>query len=387
MKKLIVVFVLVNLIFSLNGNTKAVTVDKIKEQAIELEQLETANEKYSAKLFVATKLIEEQSEVLSNYKTRLGESEKEKSGVVKILLWSIGSIIIMIFTFLAVSIYFNYRIGTKEVDNISKQLNLDTKEKFKLFEEQYKNDFKLSKDEIGSRNKEFVKQFDSLKIAFSETQNALLSDFNDEMKAITESNTKLMQKVQEQLSGYIEEQRKDIKSDTELIKVNFQKQLDNYNDNYNLQISSFEKNTDRRFETIENRIKLSNEDLLNKLDEIKKYNRLSEQKLKMQTDSNSDYLTALIYTNSAMIWDVQKVNSNTLMYQLMAAELYIKGNKGNITFSFLQIIETSKKIDKFSEYIGLLLKKLIEIIPDNYDMYKEELTNIYNQKIDKKESE
>jgi len=265
----------------------------------------------------------------------------QKSEIVDILKWSIGSILIIIIALLTSSVYFNFRLSRKEIENINKGIELEIK------------NFKIDLEKSISQKIELFENSskentDNLKVNFTKLEKELNAK-------IDRDNTKL-------LDG-------------------FQNQLDEFNINYRQQITTIEKSLTSQINTFENLIKQLKDNLLEKIntnsEEINKNNKNVLDLIERVKKS----ITASIERNAGYMWEAKGVLSNALNSYRRECEIHIDlGNDFMIGLSLDSLKKIAEQMGKVYSYDQKDLEKLFDKLPSKYDETKEVLRKLFDKK-------
>jgi hypothetical protein len=264
----------------------------------------------------------------------------QKSEIVDVLKWSIGSILIIIIALLGSSVYFNFRLSRKEIDNINKGIELEIK------------NFKID----------------------------LEKNISEKIAEFEKSNNVSTENIRERFVILEKELNTKIDRDNTKLLDGFQNQLDEFNSNYRQQVSTIEKSLSSQIMTNENLV----EQLKNSL--LEKINSNSEK-----IDNNNKYvleliekvkksITASIERNAGYMWEARNVLSNALNAYRRECEIHIElGNDFMIGFSLGSMKDIAKQMGKIESSNQKNIERLFDKLPSKYDDSKAELREYFNK--------
>lgn len=259
------------------------------------------------------------------------ELKEQKSEIVEILKWSIGSIIIIIIALFGSSFYFNFRLSKKELDNVNKGIELDIKNQ---------------------------------KIEFEKFLNEKIIEFNDK-------NKENIDKINSSFNELVKEINSSIKKDNSSLIDRFQNQLDEFNSNYRQQIKTIEKSFNSQIKSTQQLFENEKEVLFEKIESNSKKIESNNSNLQKEINYTEKTIRASIQRNAGYYWETTGVLSNSLRSYMNECNIYLDLDKVSMVELSLnnikQIVEKLKSIDNYDKKE---LDTLLERIPSKYNSMK-----------------
>lgn len=283
-----------------------------------------------------------QSEKIEQLKCENSDLKEQKSEVINVLKWSIGSIIIIIIALIGSNVYFNFRLSSKEIENIKKGIELDIKNIRIEIE-------KSISEKLNELNENFQKNNDKLKNDFSILEK--------------EINT-------------------NIKNDNSKLSDKFQNQLDEFNNNYRQQISTIEKSFSSQLMALQENLEKAKENLDEKINTNTKKLNSTENALTKSIEISNKSIRASIERNAGYMWETRGVLSNSLTSYIRECEIYIElgGIDDMIELSLSNIIGIVKKMNIISNYDKYDLENLFKKLPSKFNQTKTDIKDLIDKK-------
>lgn len=266
---------------------------------------------------------------------------KQNTEIAELLKWSIRSILLIIIVVLGSSVYFNFRLSSKEVENINKGIELQI-EKHKI----------------------------EVEATISEKLESLENKYKDNTKRINDDFTLLTKEI-----------NSTIKTDNSKLVESFQNQLDEFNSNYRQQIVSIEKSFDSQIKSYEKTLEQLKENVIDRIEKnsesIKSANNSFHKNIKWL----EKHLSATIYRNAGYMWESKEVFVNSLRSYILECEIHIElKNNPLIKLSLINIKDIIKKMDEINEENMINeLDKLFSKLPSEYNIIIAEIRELISK--------
>lgn len=268
----------------------------------------------------------------------------QKSELISLFQFSVGSIITILVLFLGGSAFANYRLSTKETENINSAIKLGLKENKLEFQ-----DITFSKFESISKNS--LENIDLINKRFEK----LASDLNSSIKT---DNIKLVD--------------------------DFKNTLDVFNSNYRQQISMLENSFSSQINQLEKSIQKT-ENILN--EKILDFNKLNSEKLKLSRDDLVKKIKVSELKTSRVegyLWDSRGVHINSIRAFLEECQGHAEHNNERMVRLCLRNIDPIlDKMTSLSEEQGKELIAALNIIakkfPENVKPFFSKIESMQNK--------
>lgn len=295
----LIAFCILNFYFLLSNNDAINSLDK------EFGQL-----KQQQNISITNPMTTEES----TYKLMYENIKYSNDKILDTIYWAIGALFTAVLALFGAQVFFNYRFNKKEIENITKDIDLKT----------------------DSLTKNISLQIDDFKSRTTNELNLKINDFFE--KARSEFN-------------------KDISSELD----RQQKRIDTFSDTINNLINS----TQKLFEDKINKLSISIETYNQSTD--KKTNSLIEKISNSKTSLQSDLLDL-----EAEIWRLKGVEGNVFGMYLRSTLKQIEINE-DIEINLKKIIDSIQLLNYIPKNYQGYLYELIQNIPEHYIMYREKL--------------
>ncbi|MFT6902355.1 MAG: hypothetical protein ACJAXS_002565 [Colwellia sp.] len=256
--------------------------------------------------------------------------KQERSDLIDFFKFSMGSIITILVIFLGGTIFSNYRLSTKESENIKNTIALGLKENKLEFESITHSKF----EGIQSKNQEEIN-------LINEKFNTLASTQSTEIKT---DNARLVNNFQKQLEEF---------------NINYRQQISTLESNFSTQITQFEKSIEKSELSFKEAITTSNNDTTAKIDK--------------SVDSIDKKITSIKLDHKrteGYMWEHRGVYVNSL--NCFIDECVGFAEKDSEGMVKLSIGNVDKILDKTSELLKTQKDSFIaklNTIPKKYDKY------------------
>ncbi len=334
--------------------------------------------KYTA---IEKPLIANESAQLQKENSELREQNTEMAELFK---WSISSILLIILALLGSSVFFNFRLSKKELENINKGLELDMRnlkiklekdisEKMSIMENAYVKNVEESKNSFLALEKEFNSNFGAF-------QNKTEKNISQKMQSLEELTRNHIEKSKSEFDLLVKEINSNIKNDNSKLIDRFQNQLDEFNTNYRQQITTIEKSLNSQFTGLEKRLEQTNENLLEKIKKTEEKGASNHDKITNELAYAKKIIQADIERNAGYMWEARGVFSNSFRSYVRECEIYTELNRdAMISLSLSSIKDMALKLKSIDESDRNSITHLFEKVPSKYDNKKMEILEILNK--------
>jgi len=311
------------------------------------------------------------------------ELKSQNTSLAELFKWSISSILLIIIALLGSSVYFNFRLSKKELENINKGLELDMRNlkiklekdislKLELMENTYLKNAEENRNAFASLTKDINSSFGTF-------QNKVENNITQKMLSIEELTRNYIENSKADFSFLVKELNTNIKNDSSKLTDRFQKQLDEFNANYRQQITTIEKSLNSQFSGLEKRLDQTNESLLEKIKSTEEKGTSSHSALINDLAYTKKIIQADIERNAGYMWEARGVFSNSLRCFIRECEIYVELNRdAMISISLSNIKGIASKLKSIDKSDKNSIERLFENVPSNHDSKKAEIMEIVN---------